>query len=79
MFRRHVTVEDVRNALHQGEEREAYPKDRPYPSRLMLGSCGSRPLHIVVAQNVPDDETIVITVYEPDPFLWDASFRRRRR
>jgi len=79
MFQRHVTVEDVRNALDGGEELEAYPKDQPYPSRLVLGWRGSRPLHVLVAQNVADDETIIITVYEPDPFLWDASFRRRRR
>ena len=80
MFQRHVTVDDVRNALEIGEELEAYPEDQPYPSRLVLGWSGSRPLHIVpAAHNIADDETIVITVYEPDPFLWDASFRRRRR
>jgi len=31
------------------------------------------------AQNVAEGETIIITVYEPDPLLWDASFKRRRR
>jgi hypothetical protein len=45
----------------------------------MLGWSASRPLHVVVAQNVAEDETIVITVYEPDPLHWDASFKRRRR
>lgn len=58
---------------------EAVADDQPYPSRLVLGWCASRPLHVVVAQNVADDETIVITVYEPDPLLWDATFKRRRR
>jgi len=79
MFQRHVTIDDVRNALENGEELEAYPEDQPYPSRLVLGWAGSRPLHIVAAHDLADDETIVITVHEPDPFLWDASFRRRRR
>jgi len=79
MFQRHVTVDEVRNALEIGEALEAYPEDQPYPSHLVLGWSGSRPLHIVAAHNPADDETIVITVYEPDPFLWDASFRRRRR
>ena len=36
-------------------------------------------LHVVVADNAPDDETIVVTVYEPDPALWQPGFRRRRR
>jgi hypothetical protein len=79
MFQRRVTVDDVRNALEIGEELEAYPADQPHPSRLVLGWSESRPLHIVTAHNLADDETIVITVYEPDPVLWDASFRRRRR
>jgi hypothetical protein len=79
MFQRHVSVEDVRHAVDSGEELEVYPHDRPYPSRLVLAWRESRPLHIVVAQNAADDETIVITVYEPDPGLWDAGFRRRRR
>ena len=72
-------AKDVRHALGNGEELEAYPEDHPYPSRVVLGWLGSRPLHIVVAQNPPDDEIIIITIYEPNPFLWDASFRRRRR
>jgi hypothetical protein len=36
-------------------------------------------LHIVVAENSADAETIVITVYEPEPHLWEAGFRRRRQ
>ena len=79
MFQRQVTVEDVRHVLETGEQLEAYPNDQPYPSRLVLGWCVSRPLHVVVAQNAAEDETIVITVYEPDPFLWDVGFKRRRR
>jgi hypothetical protein len=79
MFQRNVSVDDVRHALHSGEQLEAYPEDQPYPSCLVLGWCASRPLHIVVAQNVAEDETIVITVYEPDPLFWDARFKRRGR
>jgi hypothetical protein len=36
-----------------------------------------RPLHVVAAYNDADGETIVITVYEPDPALWSDDFRRR--
>ncbi|MGH8196463.1 MAG: DUF4258 domain-containing protein, partial [Woeseiaceae bacterium] len=43
---------------------------KPYPSRLLLGFVGGRALRLVVADNVGDDETIVVTVYEPDPALW---------
>jgi len=78
MFQRHISVADVRRVLDCGQELETYPNDQPFPSRLLLGWCERRPLHVVVAQNDVDDETIVITAYEPDPALWDAGFTRRR-
>jgi hypothetical protein len=45
---------------------------------LLLGRVGGRPLHVVAAYNAEDDETIVVTVYEPDPALWEDGFKRRR-
>lgn len=78
MFQRRVSVEDVRKVLATGEDIEDYPYDLPYPGRLVLGMADARPLHIVVADNAPDLETIVITVYDPDPALWTTDFRRRR-
>jgi Domain of unknown function (DUF4258) len=78
MFQRQITVADVRHVLATGEVIEDYPNDAPYPSRLWLGWCGPRPIHVVAAENTVDQETVIITVYEPDPSLWDASFRQRR-
>ena len=71
-------MDDVLCALHSGEEIQEHAADQLHPSRLVLGWCGSRPLHIVVAGS-GDDDLVVITAYEPDPLLWDAGFRRRRR
>ncbi len=65
--------------IEQGQIIERYPNDTPYPSCLLLGFVGGRPLHVVVADNAGDDETIVVTVYEPDPALWRPGFRQRRR
>ena len=78
MFRRGIAVEDVRAVLEAGETIEQYPDDAPYPSRFVLGWRGRRALHVVVADNTPDDELIVITVYEPDIGQWEPGFRRRR-
>lgn len=78
MFQRGVTVDDVRQVLATGETIENYPDDTPYPSRLVLGRLGSRPLHVVFAENNAMREIIVVTVYEPDPDRWDSDFRRRR-
>jgi len=78
MFRRHIDVEDVRHVLETGEVIEYYPEDTPYPSRLVLGRCGSRPIHVVIADNTDTEETIIITVYEPEPAQWEPGFKRRK-
>ena len=79
MFERQIDVADVREILTNGESIESYPEDTPYPSRLVLGWCRGRPLHVVVADNAEERETIVITVYEPDLGQWEPGFRRRRQ
>jgi hypothetical protein len=79
MFQRHINEDDVRHVVEHGETIEAYPKDAPYPSRLVLGWRGSRPIHVVVADNAANQETIIITVYEPDREEWEQDFRRRTR
>jgi hypothetical protein len=78
MFERGVTASDVRAVLAAGETIEDYATDTPYPSRLVLGWAGGRPVHVVAAENASARETIVITVYEPDPIRWDSDFKRRR-
>jgi hypothetical protein len=77
MFQRIIDGGDVRRILSSGETIEEYPDDTPYPSRLIMGWIEKRPIHIVVADNIADNETIIITVYEPESDKWSADFRRR--
>jgi len=79
MFERGISEEEVQAALDSGKTIERYPEDTPYPSRLVLWWCRSRPIHVVAADNVQEDEIMVITVYEPDPALWESDFTRRKR
>ena len=72
-----VDLEEVREVLAQGERIEDYPDDQPYPSALMLGWPGGRPVHVVVAF-LPGEVLRVVTVYRPDREQWDASYRYRR-
>ncbi len=69
MFERGITEADVREILKTGETIEQYPDDTPYASRLILGWCQGRPLHLVAADNIEAHEIIVITIYNPDPAL----------
>jgi len=77
MFERGVVETEVRAVLEQGEVIRDYPDDQPYPSRLFLGWCDGRPLHVVAAQATLG-EWIVITVYEPDPATWNPDFKTRK-
>jgi len=78
MFQRRITEKEVRSVLENGEVIEAYPEDSPYPSRLLFGWVGTKPLHVVAAENSQDEETIVITVYEPNREEWAEGFKRRK-
>jgi len=79
MFERAVSTDEVRAVLATGETIADYPDDTPYPSQLVLGWRGDRPLHVVAAYNATDDETIVVTVYEPVTADWEPGFRRKKR
>lgn len=59
-----------------GRVKMVYPNDKPYPSRLLLGWVEHGPIHVVTA--TAEHEIILVTVYEPDPNLWDSGFQRRR-
>ena len=62
MFERSISHDDVSHVVEFGEVIRDYLDDKPYPSRLLLGWRGDRPLHVVAADNETDDETI----WKPD-------------
>lgn len=68
-----LDVADVERALDSSRTVEEYEDD----ARLLLGRSGVRPVHLVVRHDDQADVTYVITLYEPDPMKWDASFERR--
>ena len=79
MFERNISAGDVHAVVLEGKVVESYPQDRPYNSRLILGWRGPRPIHVVAADDSAGQETIIITVYEPDPERWEPGFERRKR
>lgn len=78
MFERSVDADSVRHVLRSGEVIAEYPDDRPFPTLLLLAFVGRRPLHVVAALDADARACYVVSVYEPDPGLWDEGFRRRR-
>lgn len=79
MFERGVSADDVRQVIQTGKIIEDYPEDKPFPSRLILGFVERKPLHVVLAVDRGENRAIVITVYAPDPDLWEPGFERRKQ
>jgi len=79
MFERRISEENVRRVLQHGEMIEDYSDEMTSPGGLMLGKHGKRPLHVVAAENTSENESIVITAYEPDPGQWKSNSRDRKK
>lgn len=77
MFQRNIHKSEIDNVIKSGKIIKEYPEDSPFPSFLLLGFNENRPLHIVIAFNKSENICIIVTVYEPDPNLWEDSFTRR--
>jgi hypothetical protein len=78
ILERGIRIEEIHSATKAATVVEEYPGDEPYPSRLVMGQAGGRPLHLVLAGPTPTGDTIVVTLYEPDPGRWEPGFVRRR-
>ena len=78
MFERAFSPDEVREAITTGETIANYPDDKPYPSCLILAYLGSRSIHVVVALDPVTETCHIVTVYQPDPALWNMDFRTRR-
>jgi hypothetical protein len=72
------TLEDVKQTIFAGEIIREYPQEKPYPEFLFLGYPGrpDDPCYVVVASN---DETVIVTVHNYDPDVYETDHRTRRR
>jgi len=75
---RQVRVQEIREAIANGQVIEDYPEDKYGASCLVCGFTKvQRPIHIQCSY--PSRILIkVITVYEPDPQRWNGDFTQRR-
>lgn len=77
MFKRGIQEEDIEQVLKTGKIIKDYPTDKPYPSFLLLGFAGKRPLH-VVASTDKQGNCYIITAYEPDKKIWNNDFTTKK-
>jgi hypothetical protein len=78
VFERRFSRDDVWAVIARGETIAEYGDDRPYPSRLLLGTLETRSLHVVLATNEAAGLCIVVTLYEPALEHWNSDFRTRK-
>lgn len=71
-----LSIDDICNAIDNGEIIEDYPEDYPFPSCLILGNTGGRNIHLVAS--IDEDIIYLITAYEPDQTKWESDLRTRK-
>lgn len=74
-----ITIAELEEALTRSSELiEDYPGDRRGHSCLVLGFARRKPIHAVCAMH--DRTLVIVTVYRPDPELWqDWRVRKEKR
>lgn len=78
MFQREISPDAVAHIIAEGEVIADYPDDRPFPSVLLLGFHAGHPVHAVVAQESATGNCYLVTIYLPDPNIWDETFKQRK-
>ena len=78
MFQRGINPDAAAQIVANGEVIADYPDDQPFPSALLLGYYGSQPVHAVVAHEPTTGACYLVTIYWPEPVIWDESFKKRR-
>ena len=75
---RGISVEDVKNAILQGEIIRQYEDDKPFPSCLLLGKTKDEE-YIHVVASIDANTLYIITAYHPDKAEWEPDLKTKRR
>jgi hypothetical protein len=75
---RQILVQEVREAIAAGRVIEDYPNDKYGPSCLICGSTQARRVVHIQCSYPARPLLKIITLYEPDPRLWNDDFTQRR-
>lgn len=79
MLERDLSRAIVLQVIANGELIEDYSEDRLSASGLLFGWNDKRPIHVVVALDVDDEQVAVITTYEPTLEHFESDFKTRRK
>jgi len=74
--RRHISRQEIYDAMNSYEIIESYPEDKYLPSYLVIAADK---FHVLFATDVAGDNVRIVTAYRPDPDEWEPGFRKRRK
>lgn len=75
---RNITIDEIIQAIKNGEIIEQCSDDYPNPSCLVLGiTTNHKMLHVVCGTDYKN--LWIITVYVPDKLNWEYDFKTRRK
>lgn len=79
MSERHITRQQILDAVDSLEIIESYPQDKYLPSYLLYAKSTEGVFHILFATDCDGNNVRVITAYRPAMGEWNDHFRTRRQ
>ena len=79
MFKRDISLDEVKFILDKGEVIREYQDDKSYPSFLLHVIVDLRTLHLLVAKDIETGNCIMVAVYEPDKNIWSTDNKTKIR
>ena len=76
---RHITRDDILQAIDTYDVIESYPDDKYLPSYLLIGSSAGSPFHALFAVDIDGNNVRIVTAYRPDLAEWEADLRTRKK
>jgi len=77
---RFIARETILQAAESYEIVEEYPKDKYFPSYLVLGRRrGEEAFHVLFGADMEGQNVRIVTAYYPSSEEWEADLKTRRR
>ena len=76
---RQIDLQEALKVVKHGEIITKYLDMKPHPCYLLLGYSKGKPLHVVVARDESTEECWLVTVYVPDPSIWNDDFKSKKK
>ncbi len=77
---RRISIGELKRVLLNGQIIERTPKDKPYPSFLILGWLQSGdPLHVKCSKGTIEPRLRIVTLYRPSDEEWEQNYKTRKK